>query len=60
MKENTLTKNSLEVMEKLDGPLTITTYVNMLDEDYFRAMLATIMKTSNVSKNTFVSNQKSS
>ena len=38
MKENTLTKNSLEVMEKLDGPLTITTYVNMLDEDYFRAM----------------------
>ncbi len=38
MKENTLTKNSLEVMKKLDGPLTITTYVNMLDEDYFRAM----------------------
>ena len=36
MKANTLTKNSLDVMKDLDGPLTITTYVNMLDEDYFR------------------------
>lgn len=38
MKENTLTRQSLEVMEKLDGPLTITTYANMLDENYFRAL----------------------
>lgn len=38
MKDNTLTQKSLEVMDKLDGPLTITTYVNMLDEDYFRSM----------------------
>lgn len=38
MKENTLTQNSLDVMEKLDGPLTITTYVNMLDDNYYRAM----------------------
>lgn len=38
MKANTLTRNSQEVMEKLDGPLTITTYVNMLDENYFRML----------------------
>lgn len=38
MKENTLSQNSIDVMEKLDGPLSITAYVNMLDEDYFRAM----------------------
>lgn len=38
MKDNTLTQGSIDVMEKLDGPLTITTYVNMLDEDYFRGM----------------------
>lgn len=38
MKENTLTQNSLEVMKKLDGPLTITTYVNMLDDRYYEAM----------------------
>lgn len=36
MKENTLTKNSLELW-KAGWSLTITTYVNMLDEDYFRA-----------------------
>lgn len=38
MKENTLTQNSIDIMEKLDGPLTITTYVNMFDENYFRAL----------------------
>ena len=38
MKENTLTQNSLDIMKKLDGPLTITTYVNMFDENYFRAL----------------------
>ena len=38
MKDNTLSQNSIDVMEKLDGPLSITAYVNMLDEDYFRAM----------------------
>ncbi|WP_065218669.1 MULTISPECIES: Gldg family protein [Butyricimonas] len=38
MKDNTLTQNSQDVMKKLDGPLSITTYVNMLDEDYFRGM----------------------
>lgn len=38
MKENTLTQNSIDIMEKLDGPLTITTYANMFDENYFRAL----------------------
>jgi len=38
MKNNTLTQSSIDVMKKLDGPLTITTYINMLDEDYFRGM----------------------
>ncbi|HVK46623.1 MAG TPA: Gldg family protein [Pseudobacter sp.] len=31
-KFNTLTPNSQEVIKKLKGPLTITTYVNMLDD----------------------------
>lgn len=30
---NTLSEASLRIMERLDGPLTITTYVNMLDRD---------------------------
>lgn len=30
---NTLSQASLRIMERLDGPLTITTYVNMLDRD---------------------------
>ncbi len=34
MKENTLTQNSIDIMEKLDGPLTITTYANLFDENY--------------------------
>lgn len=37
-KVNTLTPNSLEVMKKLDGGLTITTYVNLLDENYGKGM----------------------
>lgn len=38
MKSNTLTQNSQDVMKKLDGPLTITTYVNILDEKYYVGM----------------------
>lgn len=34
-KINTLTKSSQEVMSKLDGPLTIHTYVNYLDQNYY-------------------------
>ena len=34
-KRNTLTPNSQEVMRKLDGGMTITTYVNLLDKDYY-------------------------
>lgn len=34
MKTNTLTEKSQQVMEQLDGPLTITTYVNLLEADY--------------------------
>lgn len=33
-KTNTLTETSQEVMKKMDGGLTITTYVNLLDKDY--------------------------
>jgi ABC-2 type transport system permease protein len=34
-KSRTLTKNSLEVVKKIEGPITITTYVNLLDVNYF-------------------------
>lgn len=33
-KTRTLTPNSQEIMEKLNGGLTITTYVNLLDQNY--------------------------
>ncbi len=32
--QRTLSKGSREVMKQLEGPMTITTYVNILDEDY--------------------------
>lgn len=34
-KRNTLTENSQKVMEKMDGGLTLTTYVNLLDETWY-------------------------
>ncbi|TKG90404.1 ABC transporter [Puteibacter caeruleilacunae] len=34
-KANTLTENSQEIIEKLDGGLKITTYVNMADDNYW-------------------------
>ena len=34
-KDNTLTQSSIDVMKKLDGPLTLTTYVNLLSEHYY-------------------------
>ncbi|SHH91608.1 ABC-2 type transport system permease protein [Flavobacterium sp. CF108] len=34
-KSRTLTQNSLEVVKKMEGPITITTYVNLLDVNYF-------------------------
>lgn len=37
-KSNTLTAESQEVMKKLDGPLTITTYVNLLGNDLYTAL----------------------
>lgn len=37
-KRNTLTPNSQEVMAKLDGGLTITTYVNLLDREYYNGI----------------------
>ncbi|WP_281638254.1 Gldg family protein [Flavobacterium marginilacus] len=39
-KSRTLTKNSLEIVEKIEGPVKITTYVNLLDLYYFMAMPA--------------------
>lgn len=33
-KRNTLTKNSQEIMSQLDGGLTLTTYCNILDDDF--------------------------
>ena len=38
MKKNTLTEGSQKVMEKMEGPLTITTYVNLLEENYWKGM----------------------
>jgi len=34
-KRNTLTPNSQDVMNKLDGDMTITTYCNILDNDFY-------------------------
>lgn len=34
-KRNTLTPNSQKIMEMLTGDMTITTYVNLLDKDYY-------------------------
>lgn len=38
LKKNTLTPGSQEVVKNLDGGLTITTYVNILDENYGSAL----------------------
>lgn len=37
-KANTLTPPSQEVMKKLDGGLTLTTYVNLLDDNFSKGM----------------------
>lgn len=37
-KDKTLTKASQEIVKKIDGPITITTYVNLLDINYYMAM----------------------
>ncbi|WEK37508.1 MAG: Gldg family protein [Candidatus Pseudobacter hemicellulosilyticus] len=37
-KVNTLTPKSQEIMQKLDGGLTITTYVNLLDREYYHGI----------------------
>jgi ABC-2 type transport system permease protein len=37
-KDNTLTKSSLDVVDKIEGPVKITTYVNLLDINYYMAM----------------------
>ncbi|MBF4507736.1 Gldg family protein [Flavobacterium sp. JLP] len=37
-KSRTLTKNSLDVVDKIDGPIKITTYVNLLDINYYMVM----------------------
>lgn len=37
-KSNTLTKNSQDVIKKLKGGLTITTYSNLLTDDWFEAV----------------------
>ncbi|OXG09007.1 ABC-2 type transport system permease protein [Flavobacterium araucananum] len=36
--DQTLTKASQEIVKKIDGPITITTYVNLLDINYYMAM----------------------
>lgn len=41
-KRNTLSTGSQEVMEKLDGKVTITTYVNILDDNCYLAMPSTV------------------
>lgn len=37
-KRNTLTPNSQEIMSRLDGGMTITTYVNLLDREYYNGI----------------------
>jgi len=37
-KSNTLAKESQDVIKSLDGDLTITTYVNLMDEDLFNGL----------------------
>lgn len=37
-KRNTLTPESQKIMSKLDGDLTITTYVNLLDREYYHGI----------------------
>lgn len=37
-KSNTLTEESQKVMEELDGPMTITTYVNLLGNDLYNGL----------------------
>lgn len=37
-KSNTLAKESQDVIKNLDGDLTITTYVNLMDEDLFSGL----------------------
>ena len=37
-KMNTLTPNSQEIVKKLEGGLTITTYSNLLDDDFMKAI----------------------
>ena len=37
-KDKTLTQASQEIVKKIDGPITITTYVNLLDINYYMAM----------------------
>lgn len=37
-KDRTLTKTSLDIVKKIDGPIKLTTYVNLLDINYYMAM----------------------
>lgn len=37
-KDRTLTRNSLEIVKKIKGPIKLTTYVNLLDINYHIAM----------------------
>ncbi|SIN66613.1 Gldg family protein [Chitinophaga niabensis] len=41
-KRNTLTPNSQEIMAKLEGGMTITTYVNLLDREYYHGIPAQV------------------
>lgn len=36
-KDRTLTKTSLDIVNKIDGPIKLTTYVNLLDINYYTA-----------------------
>ena len=37
-KNRTLTKTSLDIVKKIEGPIKLTTYVNLLDINYFTVM----------------------
>jgi ABC-2 type transport system permease protein len=37
-KDRTLTKTSIDIVKKIEGPIKLTTYVNLLDINYYMAM----------------------
>lgn len=58
-KDRTITPNSQEILKKVDGGLTITSYVNLLDPTVISGCRAIGRTTSDLSSNSCASNRKS-